>query len=165
MTEALGIDFVQLTEARKRELGRDIDCEEKLQLLQEVVKQSIRQFRDATKREAKVPSGHGASERTPNVQGSIRQTLICEYKQRADNDLSVARVSEPTPKVISSEHNDQTGINPPKKSNEMRSTQLTLFMMPRESTYGIKSSTTGAHCLEPKSRFESDLSSFLELAG
>lgn len=71
---------------------------------------------------------------------------------------------EPTPNAISSERNKQTCTTSPNKNNEMRSTQLTLFMVPREDTYRTKSSFSGIHRLEPKSKVKTDLSSFLQSA-
>ena len=78
--------------------------------------------------------------------------------------LSETPLIEPTPNVISSERNKQTCTNSPNKNNEMRSTQLTLFMVPREDTYRTKSSFSGIHRLEPKSKVKTDLSSFLQSA-
>jgi len=64
LAEALDIDCIKLIECKKRELGRDLSSEDTLRLLQEAVKQIVRQNNEANK-SSKMLSSHELDVKDP----------------------------------------------------------------------------------------------------
>lgn len=155
VAEALGIDCVQLTESKKRELGKDLNSEEKLQLLQETVKQVIRQFRKVNEFERKVPSVSESSGRTLGTQDSVGQTLLVPKDRQTSSDNSLAK----TPLVESCMHACAIQV---KQEKRTWSPPLTSYMMPQESSYSTKPPISDRKQTELKRKAKIDLLSFLQ---
>lgn len=89
VAENLGIDYVQLTESKRRTLGRDLNSEDKLQLLQEAVKRVTYHLKEINDIERRVPSVTDVSERkrftldaaAPSIEVPSRRILAKDTRQ------------------------------------------------------------------------------------
>jgi len=162
VVEALGIDCAQLTDSKKGELGRDLNSEEKLQLLQETAKQVVRRFMDVNKFEGKVPSVPELSKRTPGTQGSMGQTLLIPMdKQIKNNSLRKNPSVESSLSMVWSKDNKQT-CTQVKQERRLVSRQLTSYMMPQENSHRTKPPFNDRQQTELKSKVRTDLTSFFQ---
>jgi integrase len=166
IAETMGLDLTRLEESQKKVLGRALNDSEKLAIIQEAFKQTAKVLKSISESGPKtVFPANGLVEIFEGNQNSAGKTQLTPEDVETRDGLSPkSLLPESVPTLISlSGRNRKTYITP-NKNNEMRSTQLTLFMVPREDTYRTKSSFSGIHRLEPKSKVKTDLSSFLQSA-
>jgi hypothetical protein len=155
---AIGIDCTQLEESKKEELGRALSDVERFNILQEAFRQTARVLKSINNSIPETTSSangqSGISLNNPNLTG---ETQLTPANVETKDDVSAKTSLQESVKPL-----NKKAFTSPIKNNEMRSTQLTLFIMAQEDTHRIKSPTRDIRQLKPKDRVKTDLSSFLQ---
>jgi integrase len=168
IAETMGVDYAQLEESKKKELGRPLQAAEKLIIIQEAFKQTARALKTISEAKAKNTfSENGPGEKSSDKQDSTRKTQFTSEEGRTGDPFISPKtpLSESVSTVVSPPQFGKKTSASPNKNNEAESIQFSLSMTPQERSIRPKQTHNKRHQSELERKDNSDLLQFLKHTG
>ncbi|MGD0028495.1 MAG: tyrosine-type recombinase/integrase [Candidatus Bathyarchaeia archaeon] len=168
IAETMGVDYAQLEESKKKELGRPLQDAEKLIIIQEAFKQTARALKTISEAKAKNTfSENGPDEKSSDKQDSTRKTqFTSEEGWTGDPFISPKNpLSESVSTIVSPPQFGKKTFTSPNKNPEDEPIQFSLSMTPQERSIRPKQIHNKRRQSVLESKGNSDLLQFLKHTG